>query len=231
MLLFVIKVVMKFNLKRQVLEEDIIKIVRRKWSHKDLDPCCLTRKNLKELADVFGHIEKWTLPKYLVRKKLKGKLGYGIFLHPAAKPILKGQVIAPYAGEVSVVPQNQMDGADYAFDPVTDLLLTKEEQKRFDPKNRYHPKRLYALKLDAAKKGNFTRFINHSAAPNVVAYLVSTRSNPYEIVYFAKKTIQPGEQLLVCYEDEEKSYWGALGIKPFPMTPRTFRLDPSLKVC
>lgn len=221
---------MKFNLKRQILEEDIIKIVLRKWKDEDLDSHQLTKNNLKELAEVFEQIEQSTLPEYMVKKKLSDKLGYGIFLHPKAKPLLKGQVIAPYAGEVSVVPQNQSDDADYAFDPVSDLYLTKEEQQRFDPKNRYHPRRLYSLKLDAGKKGNFTRFINHSEKPNVVAYLVSTPSHPYEIIYFAKKKILPGEQLLVCYEDEEKSYWSALGIKPFPMTPRTFRIDLSLKL-
>lgn len=215
---------MKFNLKRQIIDKDIIKVVQRNWKTEDLDPYKLTRKNLKELKQVFEQIEKWTLPKYLVKKKLEGKLGYGIFLSPKADPIERGQVIAPYAGEVSIVPQNDSDDADYAFDPVTDFRLTKEEQKRFDPQNRYHPRRLYALKLDAKKKGNFTRFINHSTKPNVVAYLVSTEAHPYEIIYFAKKKILPGEQLLVCYEDEEKSYWSALGIKPFPMTPRTFRI-------
>lgn len=195
-----------------------------------LDPYVLTKKNRGELASVLTEIERSTLPKNLVRKKLRGKLGFGIFLHPKAKPILKGQLIAPYSGEVSIVAQNQDDDACYAFDPVVDFHLTKEEQKKFDPKNRYHPRRLYALKLDAAKTGNFTRFINHSSKPNVVAYLVSTRANPYEIIYFAKKTIQPGEQLLVSYEDEEKSYWGILGIKPFPMTPQTFKLNTSLKL-
>lgn len=221
---------MRFNLKRQIISEEIISIVFRQRKKKDLDPYRMTKKNLEELEAVLYEIEQSALPKYLVRKKLEGKLGYGIFLHPQAKLILKGQVIAPYAGEVSIVPQNQMDDADYAFDPVTDFRLTKEEQARHDSKNNYHPRRLYALKLDAAKKGNFTRFINHSSKPNVVAYLVSSRDNPYEIIYFAKKNILPGEQLLVCYEDGEKSYWGALGIKPFPMTPRTFKVDSNLKI-
>ncbi len=221
---------MKYDLKRQVVSKDIVKTVFRVRKNKDLQPYRLTKKNLEELDRVLIEIEERALPQYLVRKKLKGKLGFGIFLHPEAEPIEKGQLIAPYSGEVSIVPQNKADDADYAFDPVNDLLLNKEEQKKFDPKSTYHPRRYYSLKLDAAKKGNFTRFINHSEKPNVVAYLVSTRKNPFEIIYFAKKTIHPGEQLLVCYEDGEKSYWGALGIEPFPMTPRTFILDSSLHV-
>ncbi len=221
---------MKFNLKRQIVSKEIVKVVYRMWRHEELDSYQLTKKNRAELAIVLSEIEQWTLPKNILRKKLKGNLGFGIFLHPEAKPILKGQLIAPYSGEVSIVHQNQIDDACYAFDPVVGLQLTREEQKKFDPKSRYSPTRFYALKLDASKKGNFTRFINHSSKPNVVAYLVSTRAHPYEIIYFAKKTIKPGEQLLVSYEDEEESYWGTLGIKPFPMTPQTFKVNVSLKV-
>lgn len=221
---------MKYALKRQIISDEIINVVLRNWKSKDLDPYRLTKKNFTELAEVLEQIGQFGLPKYLVKKKLQGKIGHGIFLHPEAKPILKGQVIAPYAGEVTVVQQNAEDDADYAFDPVTDMRLTREEQKRFDPKSRFHPGRLYALKLDASKQGNFTRFINHSEKPNVVAYLVCSPSHPYEIIYFAKKNILPGEQLLVCYEDDEACYWGALGITPFPMTPRTFKLDKDLNI-
>lgn len=221
---------MKFNLKRQIIGSDIIKIVSRNWKDEDLDRYLITKNNLKEIEQILKEIEKRALPKAFVLKKLPGKLGHGVFLHPKAAPILKGQAIAPYAGEVSIVVQNADDDASYAFDPVVDLRLTKEEQKKFDPKNRYHPRRLYALKLDAEKRGNFTRFVNHSSQPNVVAYLVSTKENPYEIIYFAKKKILPGEQLLVSYEEEEDSYWGVLGIEPFPMTPRTFQIDKTLKL-
>ena len=53
-----------------------------------------TKNNLKELAVIAREIREGGLPKYLVRMKLKGRLGYGIFLHPEAKPIMKGGVIA-----------------------------------------------------------------------------------------------------------------------------------------
>lgn len=221
---------MKFNLKEQIITPEVIKIVARQYADEDLDPEPMNRKQLKELKSVMQDIELEGLPSHFVVKKLQGKIGHGVFLHPRAKPIARGQVIAPYAGIVTLVPQNAMDDADYAFDPVTDLKLTKEEQKRFDPKNKYHQGRLYSLKLDAYKKGNFTRFINHSVKPNVIAYLSSTKKNPYQIIYFAKRAIQPGEQLLVCYEDDAKTYWSALGIKPFPMTARTFRLNSSLEI-
>ena len=219
-----------FDLKRQSIPEEIVKVISRQCKNKDLGLQPLTRNNLKEIESVLKQIETSTIPEHFVKKKLEGKLGSGIFLHPKAQPILKDQVIGTYSGEVSIVPQNQQDDADYAFDPVTDLRLTRCEQSRLDPKNRYHPKRLYAMKLDASKKGNFTRFINHSEKPNVIAYLVSSQKNPYEIIYFAKRKINPGEQLLISYENGEKSYWGPLGIKPFAMTPKTFRVDASLKL-
>ena len=38
--------------------------------------------------------------------------------------------------------------------------------------------------------------------------------------YIASKTVQPGEQLLVRYEGEERSCWGALKIKSFPHDPK-----------
>jgi len=52
-----------------------------------------------------------------------------------------------------------------------------------------------------------------------------------EVIYFAKKKIWPGEQLLVSYEDgEEQTYWGVMGIKPYPLTPKTFQLSESLRL-
>ena len=178
-----------------------------------------------------------TFPKNLVCKKLPGGLGYGIFLHPKAQPILRGQIIAPYSGEVSFVPQNVPDDSLYAFEPLSKIHLTKEEQARFDGKRPFHPRRHYSMHVNALKKGNFTRFINHSDKPNVVADLYKVPSNPYglspspiEVFYLAKKKIHPGEQLLVCYDGDSKSYWSALGIKPIPITPKTFQLDSSLKV-
>jgi hypothetical protein len=191
----------------------------------------LTKKLLSQIALVCEEICKAGIPSYLVVMKLKGKLGHGVFLRPDAKPILKGEIIAPYSGNVYIAQQNHGQGSDYAFSLVSDIALTKEEHALFDPKSKYHPRRLYSIDLDAEKEGNFTRFINHSAKPNVEAQMMripknglGLKSAHFEIIYTAKKKILPGEQLLICYEGEDKSYWGALNIKPFPMTPQTFKL-------
>lgn len=228
---------MKFKLPRQIVNDEINKIVSKEVRKQRVSLFVASKKTLKEIVEVSDEIKKRGLPKYLVRKKLPRRLGYGIFLHPKAKPILKGQVIAPYSGLVTLSPQNGYDDSAYIFSPLYDIYFTREEQQQLDSENRYHPRRLYALHIDALKEGNFTRFINHSNKPNILAEFFRIRPNSYglvpaplEVIYIAKKTILPGEQLLVCYENEDKTYWGHLKIKPVPITPKTFQLNSSLKV-
>ncbi len=228
---------MKYQLPRPLINPALIDIIHRELKKQKIVVHRLLKKNLQELAKVSKAIQEHGYPDHLIRKKLSGQLGYGIFLHPDATAIPKGQVIASYAGDLSIVVQNEPDEGAYAFAPLEEMHLSKEEQRHFDKKHTYHPRRLYALKLDAYKKGNFTRFINHSEKPNLSAEMLQIPSNPYgllpapiEIIYFAKKTIHPGEQLLVSYEDGEKSYWKAFRIKPFLMTPQTFRLSSSGKL-
>lgn len=227
---------MKFKLFRAFLNKDITQIIKREALKQKLRLVKISKKELKQLA-ALALIAKRGLPPHLVRKKLPGNLGYGIFLHPKAKPLLKGELIGPYAGEVSLVPQNAPDDSAYAFEPLSAITLTREEQALLGNAQRYHPKRLYWLNIDATKKGNFTRFINHSEKPNLIAELFSIPPNtfglapaPIEVIYLTKKTIQPGEQLLVDYEGDDNSYWSSIGIKPQPITPRTFRLDASLNI-
>ncbi len=228
---------MKYRYPRQLFTPDLTSIIEREMKKQRLRLGVADKEDLKDIKEIISLIEKQGLPSHLVCKKLTHQLGHGIFLHPKSRPLEKGEIIAPYAGELSLVPQNAEDEGSYAFEPIADLHLTKEEQQSFDPKRKYHPRRLYSLKLDAYKKGNFTRFINHSEKPNVVACMMCIPSNslglppaPIEIIYMVKKTIHPGEQLLVSYEDGEKSYWSAFGIKPFPMTPKTFKIDQKLRL-
>lgn len=228
---------MKFKLPRPVFSQEICKIISREIRKQKISVLRASKNHLKEIAEVSKAIENKGLPKNLLCKKLPNGLGYGIFLHPKASPILKGQVIAPYAGVVSLIPQNAPEDFLYAFEPISNILLSREEQADLDSSNRYHPRRFYALYVDGLKKGNFTRFINHSEKPNVIAEFFSIPANslglapsPIEIVYMAKKTIRPGEQLLVSYEGDDPCYWSALGIKPLPIFPKTFQLNASLKV-
>lgn len=228
---------MKFKLPHPVISETMRKAASREVRRQKIYVATATAKHLKEIAAISKAIEKDGLPKNLVLKKLPGALGYGIFLHPKAEPILRGQVIGPYSGEISFVSQDVADDSPYAFELLGDVLLTREEQAFFDPKQPYQSKRKYSMLVDAIKKGNFIRYINHSEKPNIVANFFKIPSNSYglaplpiEVIYVAKKKILPGEQLLVSYEGDDKSYWSALEIQPVPITPQTFRLNSSLKL-
>lgn len=228
---------MNFKLPSQIYNKDICKIASKEVRKQKIYVLKAGIKKLKELAEISRAIVKDGLPKNLICKKLPGGIGHGIFLHPEAEPILKGQIIAPYAGEVSFVPQYLPEDYLYSFEPITNILLNREEQKRFDGQRRYHPRRFYSMHVNALKKGNFTRFINHSDNPNIIAEFFKIPPNsfglnplPIEVVYVAKKTIRPGEQLLISYDGDDNSYWSALGIKPIPITPTTFQLDSSLKL-
>jgi hypothetical protein len=228
---------MKYQLPQPFMTEELAQIVSREVKRQKLEVLRMAKRQLKQLADVLSAIRKKGLASYLVRRKLPGNLGYGIFLHPKAKPLLKGQVIGPYSGNIELVLQHEPDDSAYAFSPIDRMHLTREEQAVLDSAHRFHPGRQYALNVNAERSGNFTRFINHSAKPNVVAELFKIPKNefgvsstPIEVIYLVKKTILPGEQLLINYEGEENSYWHALGIKPDPVTPRTFRLSDALTV-
>lgn len=225
---------MRYRTPRQSMDEETQRIVSREIRRQKIGVLKATRKNLKELSYICESIKNHGMPEYLVCKKLPKGLGYGIFLHPKAKPISKGQIIGPYSGAVSIIGQNDPGDSAYAFSPIYDIHLNKKEQAHFDPKRPFHPRRLYALDVDAIKDGNFIRFINHSDKPNIVAHLYRIPKNasglspcPAEVIYVAKKTIRPGEQLLVSYEGDGKSYWNQLHIKPAPIYPRTYTISES----
>ena len=222
----------QFQLPRQKISDELGRFLPEMMKRNRVRIRPASKNQMLAIAKVSRKILSEGLPSDFVLKKLPKKLGFGIFLKLNAKPIERGAVIAPYTGEVLLCPQNEEGSSDYVFALVADLTLTKSEQQALDPKHRYHPRRLYAIDVDAENMGNFTRFINHSDQPNVKADLLRVPKNDlglepsfFEMIYFAKKTIHPGEQLLVCYEGDDNSYWGASNIEPFPMDPRTFRLD------
>ena len=223
---------MKFRNTTQVVNSNILSIISREIRKQKLLVPRASKNLLAQIRAISDRIEHQGLPDNFVKLKLPHRLGYGIFLAKEAQPIQRNTLIAPYTGEVFVVPENITEDSGYVFSLISNLLLSKRDQTTLDSKRKFHPRRLYSITIDALKRGNFTRFINHSEKPNVYAEAFSIpKNNPYglppspmEILYFAKKTIHPGEQLLVCYEEEEGSYWGALKIKPFPMDPTTFQL-------
>lgn len=228
---------MKFKLPAPIYPQEMRKIIANELRKQKISVRRPNKQHLKELADTAKAIQTSGLPAHLICKKLPNGIGHGIFLHPKAKPLLKGQIIGIYSGELALIPQNLTEDALYSFEPISNILLTKDEQIFFDRKRRYHPRRFYAMHVNALKKGNFTRFINHSGKPNLVSEFfmipentLGLSSSPIEVVYLASKTIHPGEQLLISYDGDDNSYWGAQEIKPLPITPKTFQINASLKL-
>lgn len=220
----------------QVIDSAIHAVIEREVRKQRLSLLRASDQHLKELADVAKSIRLNGIPSHLVCKKLPKGLGHGIFLLPEAETLHKGQVLGPYTGDTLLVPQHVDDDSLYAFEPLSNIHLTRDEQKKFHPKAKYHPRRHYSLHVNAEKSGNFTRFINHSEQPNVVAELVRIPPNSYgvpesslAVIYFISKTVRPGEQLLVSYDGDDHSYWSALDIKPFPLFATTFYLKAGKK--
>jgi hypothetical protein len=228
---------MKYRLERPKFSEIACEVIARINEEKGESYNKLSKKAILELKSCCEAIKKEGLPSFLVHQKLPDPLGYGIFLHPKAKPLKRGFLIGSYSGEVVIKPKKEPDESAYAFAPEDDFKILKKEFLELELKGTFSSSRLYTLYIDADKKGNFLRFINHSEKPNIEARLLRVPKNndgletsPLEVFYFVKKNIEPGEQLLVCYEDEEKSYWGALNIEPSPIFPKTYRLDKNLKL-
>lgn len=228
---------MKFKLFRPQFNESLKSACKREIIKQGLIIRSSTDKILKKLFELESIIKKQGLPDNLVLKQLPDPMGWGIFLHPKAKPIKKGELIGSYGGEVYVLPQNVSDDSAYAFVPLEDMHLTKQEQSVLDKERRFHPSRKYIVCIDAKDKGNFLRFINHSEKPNIQARLMKVKKNnygldetPIEVLYFAKTTIKPGSQLLVSYEEGEESYWSVLNIKPEPIVADSFTLDDNLNL-
>ncbi len=228
---------MKYKLPRPKYSPTLLEAIKRELKKQKFHLPKLSNKSMKELEEMMKIIKSRGLPSYLVLKQLPDPMGWGIFLHPKSKPLPKGKLLAIYSGEALLYPMNVTDESAYAFAPVDDMTLIKEEQKILDKKNKHHPRRLYSLNIDAEKNGNYTRFINHSDKPNVEARLLSIPDNemgiepaPIEVVYFVKKKILPGQQLLVSYEDGEESYWGVLKLKPIPIFADSFVIDKNLNL-
>jgi hypothetical protein len=228
---------MKYKQPRQVLSPEIAAIAKREMKRQQIKLLEASPSHLKQMLRVVESIVDKGLPDNLVLMKLPKDLGHGIFLRPDAKPIRKEQLIAPYSGVISLSCQDAEDDSCYTYSCLDEMHLLKSEYKYLSKKMAYNPKRRYEMNLDAENSGNFTRFINHSDTPNVMAETIEIPANKYgleaspiEIVYFAKKTILPGEQLLVSYEGEEGSFWGVMGIEPMAINPKTFTLSSSLEL-
>lgn len=109
-------------------------------------------------------------------------IGYGLF---AAKSYKKGGFIGEYVGEVKRFLPLRCRRNDY----IGELRVAEHVPLRFI--------------LDSEKKGNMTRFINHSDTPNLKSMTVIS-SGLLHAIFVANQDIAPGQQF--CY-NYGPTYW------------------------
>lgn len=120
-------------------------------------------------------------------KEVNPLVGYGVF---AKKPIPYLGYIGEYAGELRARRGRKDLQNNYIFGYMVGFFGTP-------------------WIIDAEKKGNFTRFLNHSFHPNVSSrgFVVD---GIYHVIFFANKAIKVGDQLTYDYGP---TYWNK---RPYP---------------
>ena len=96
---------MNFKLPRQILNKEVTKIISTEVRKQRIYVERANKEDLKEIAQVARAIRKKGLPHHFVRRKLPKGLGYGIFLHPKAVPILKGRLSPPTRARYFLSPK------------------------------------------------------------------------------------------------------------------------------
>ena len=81
---------MKFRLQRQEIDENLSIFCINKIKQHKVNVPKAGKKAIQGMPAILKEIQKSGLPKHLLIKKLKGKIGHGVFLHPEAKRRLKG---------------------------------------------------------------------------------------------------------------------------------------------
>ncbi|KAL1750426.1 hypothetical protein FB107DRAFT_252152 [Schizophyllum commune] len=148
------------------------------------------------------------LPKMVVRKGLNvplsikktQKKGWALFNGTQAIPA--GHYVGSYVGEVLTATEadereRQYCASDrrYLF-PLDFHYLTKapRNSKLYEQSKRV---------IDSKRAGNYTRYLNHSCEPNLIAIPVYTEEDLPRIAFFTSRIIRPEEELCISYSSAD----------------------------
>lgn len=109
--------------------------------------------------------------------------GMGVF---ADRPFRKGDVVTEYVGEYINEESAQKREKHYRRQRITDFICRVNEK----------------VAIDATRKGNATRFVNHSCDPNCYSCLISdpaTRVDLQRMVIIAVRDIEVNEEITYDY--------------------------------
>ena len=185
------------------LEHNVIRDERlKKWDvYKDKEYTINPGLN-DRLEERYGALIKEAYCAPMSIQLVNRQVGYGAY---AESPIKKGQMVCEYVGVIE--PEIYGEDNLYLWDYPTVL-------HELTPAGR---KKKIAFCINAEKKGNVARFINHSLRKyqNVGIEIIPYR-NEWHVVYIAQKDIAKGEQLLTYYGMQ---YWRDRNIVPFVIEP------------
>jgi len=131
-------------------------------------------------AEIFiDNLGGTTLQKMQKRLRFRKSLihEFGVFCE---EPVSAGEVVVEYLGEYV-----KLKDADRREEMYAELGIGSSYMFRVDQ----------TYVIDATRKGNIARFINHSCDPNCIAKILNKR-----IVICAKKDIAPGDELTYDYK-------------------------------
>lgn len=126
--------------------------------------------------------------------------GYGLF---TKEQMAEGQMIVEYQGQM--ISQDVADEREKAYEEqgIGSCYMFRLDEKTI---------------IDATRCGNLARFINHSCDPKAYARVVCVDGgNEKKIVIFAKRTIEPGDEVTYDYK--------------FPIEDEAIRCDCSAPNC
>ncbi len=188
-----------------------------------------TKALVKKIEKYKSELSKNGIPPFLAVAKVNEFIQTGVFLKPDAKALKAGEFIGIYSGELEIVFATETQDNHYAYDVATNIKIKKHHLPLVRSKGKKADiKEDYSIQTNAAKTGNFTRYINHSSVDtNIDAMTKVLPDGSVEVCLFTKKRIRPGEQLLSNYGG---MYWAVLPIIPEPVFANSYILNKEGKV-